>query len=103
MADLTATVKIGAAGTGTITLQTRSMRSWKISQISVELAAAPSGATADIRKNGYLVTPVIATGDTAAGDPPVDLRPEDSLTINWYNCTNGQVAKATVFYEVVNA
>lgn len=100
MADLTATAKIGASGTGTITLQTRSMRSWSIQQVSIELAAAPSGATADIRKNGYLVTPVIPTGDTAAGDPPVELRPEDTLTINWYGCTNGQIGKATVFYEV---
>lgn len=100
MADLTATAKVGAAGTATITLQTRSMRTWSISQISIELAAAPTGATADIRKNGYLVTPIIPTADTAAGDPPVTLLPSDTLTINWYGCTNGQVAKATIFYEV---
>jgi hypothetical protein len=99
MADATYTGKVGAAGTATITVQTRSMRAWEISQISVELAAAPTGATADIRKNGYLVTPVIPTGDTAAGDPPVRILPTDSLTINWYGCTNGQIAKATVFYE----
>lgn len=100
MADATYTAKVGAAGTATITVQTRSVRSWVISQISVELSAAPTGATADIRKNGYLVTPVIPTGDTAAGDPPVVILPTDSLTINWYGCTNGQIAKATVFYEV---
>lgn len=100
MADLTATAKVGASGTGTVTVQTRSMRTWIVSQISIELAAAPSGATADIRKNGYLVTPIIPTADTAGGDPPVELRPEDTLTINWYGCTSGQIAKATVFYEV---
>jgi hypothetical protein len=99
MADATYTGKVGASGTATITVQTRSVRTWVVSQISVELTAAPSGATADIRKNGYLVTPVIPTGDTAAGDPPITVLPTDSLTINWYGCTNGQIAKATVFYE----
>lgn len=99
MATGTYSVKIGAGGTGTITIQTRSVRSWEVSQVSIELAAAPVGATCYLRKNGYPVTPLIATGDTAAGDPPVLIRPEDVLTIEWAGCTVNSVAKALVFYE----
>jgi hypothetical protein len=90
---------VAANGTATITIRTRSVRIWVISQITVELPLAPSGATCAIRKNGYLVTPVIATGDTAAGDPPVILRQEDTLTIEWAGCTPASVGKALLFYE----
>jgi hypothetical protein len=67
--------------------------------VSIELAAAPSGATADLRLNDRLVTLLIAPGDVAAGDPPVTLLPTDTLTVNWAGCTVGQTGKAMIFYE----
>lgn len=101
VATATLTGKVGAGGTATITVQTRAVRAWRISQVTIELPTAPSGATCALRKNGYLVTPMIATGDSAAGDPPVILRQEDTLTIEWAGCTPNTVGKALIFYEVL--
>jgi hypothetical protein len=92
-------VKIGAAGTGTINVRTNAAVSWVVAQVSIELPSAPSGATADIRKNDYLVTPMIPSGDVAAGDPRILLRQTDTLSINWAGCTPNTIGKALVLYE----
>jgi hypothetical protein len=101
VATATLTGVVGAGGTATITIQTRSVRSRRVTQVTIELPTAPSGATCALRKNGYLVTPLIATGDTAAGDPPVILRQEDNLTVEWTGCTPNTVGKTLIFYEVL--
>jgi hypothetical protein len=98
LATGTYSVRIGAGGTGTVTIRTGSRDTWIISQVSIELAAAPSGATADLRLNDRLVTLLIATGDVASGDPPVTLLPTDTLTVNWAGCTVGQIGKVLIFY-----
>jgi hypothetical protein len=99
----TYSAKIGAGGTGTATIQTGHARqTWDVQQVSVELPAAPIGATCVLRKNGYLVTPLIATGDVADGSPPVTLQPTDTLTVEWAGCTNGTVGKVLLVYEVLS-
>jgi hypothetical protein len=92
-------VRIGASGTGTVTIRTGSRETWIISQVSIELASAPSGATADLRFNDRLVTLLIAPGDAASGDPPVTLMPTDTLTVNWAGCTEGTIGQVLIFYE----
>lgn len=99
MGTATYSVKIGAGGTGTVTIRTGSREAWIISQVSIELASAPSGATADLRLNGNLVTLMVAQGDSAAGDPPVTLLETDTLTVNWTGCTVNTVGKVLIFYE----
>lgn len=99
-ADLVVSVTVGAGGTAQARIQTGSkFRTWTISQVSVELAAAPIGATCDVRKNGTLITPLIATGDAASGDPPVVLRPGDTLTVNWAGCTIGTRGSVYLIYD----
>lgn len=99
MGTRTYSVVIGAGGTGTVSIKTGTREAWIISQVSIELASAPSGATADMRLNGALVTLMVAQGDSAAGDPPVTLLESDTLTINWAGCTVGTVGKVLIFYE----
>jgi hypothetical protein len=99
MATATYSVKIGAGGTGTVTIRTNSRETWVVSQVSIEQATAPSGATADLRLNDRLVTLLIAPGDAATGDPPVTILPTDTMTVNWYDCTPNDVGKVLIFYE----
>lgn len=101
VATATYTGKVDANGDATITIRTLAVRSWRVSQVTIEMPTAPSGATCSLRKNGYLVTLMIAAGDSAAGDPPVIVRQEDSLTVEWENCTAGDIGKALIFYEVL--
>lgn len=93
-------VKIGAGGTGTVTVKTNSRETWIVKQVSIELASAPSGATADLRINSDLVSLLVAQGDAAAGDPPITLLPTDTLTVNWAGCTANTVGRVLVFYDV---
>ncbi len=106
MPDRTRTATVAGDGTAIIRVQPYGALPWSIMQVSTELASAPIGATCAIRKYtsgsavGFLVTPMVATGDVAAGDPPVQLLPEDTLTIEWAGCTPGSLAKALVTYDV---
>jgi hypothetical protein len=102
LATATYSAIVGAGGTATVTIETRTQETWVVAQISIELEGAPSGAIANLRKNGYLVTPMIPAGDVAAGEPYVRLLPTDRLTVEWENCTPGQVGRALVFYETAS-
>jgi hypothetical protein len=99
MGTRTYSAKIGAGGTGTVTIKTGSREVWIISQVSVELPSAPSGSTCEMRLNDRLVTLLIAAGDAATGDPPVTLLDTDTLVINWAGCTAGTVGQVLIFYE----
>jgi hypothetical protein len=91
---------VAANGTATATIVTGSRRRrWTVSQVSVEMSAAPIGATCALRLNGVLVTPLVPTGDAAGGDPPVTLEGTDVLTVAWAGCTPGQVGSVLALYD----
>lgn len=94
------TAAVAAGGTATATIRVQDgINTWTVNQVSIEMANAPVGATAELRYNGRLVTPMIPTGDVADGSPPVILRPADTLTVEWAGCTPGDVGAALVFYD----
>lgn len=98
--ELTFTPIVGADGTATVTIKVANgFDRWTVTQLSVELPDAPAGATCYARKNSYPISPLIPTGDTAAGDPPVILDPPDRLTIVWAGCTPGSAGKVLAFYD----
>ena len=102
MADQTFTATADAGGTAVVTVRPgQKLRTWVITQVSVEMSTAPIGTACVIRKNGALVTPVVATGDAATGDPPVVLYGSDVLTITWTGATPGDVGTVLVFYDEV--
>lgn len=93
-----------AAGATTLTVTIGPVapnRTWTVSQVSIELAAAPAGAACYLRKGTRLITPLIPTGDVAGGDPPVVLRGGESLTVNWTGVTAGQAGHVLAIYEEV--
>lgn len=92
---------IAADGTGRAEITPTSTWSWSVTQVSVELAAAPTGAAATIRVDGVFVTALIVTGDAAAGDPPVPLGVGETMTVEFTGCTPGQVATILVFYDEI--
>lgn len=98
--DQAYTATVLAGGTATVRIQTGNrFQRWTISQISVEMASAPIGATCDVRKNGVFITPLIATGDAASGDPPVTLWPGETITVNFAGCTPGDTGSVYVIYD----
>jgi hypothetical protein len=98
VADLTLTAKVAVDGTATARIRPPSQRPWIIAQVAIELQNAPSGATCALRKNGYPVSAMIPTMDTAAGEPYIRLLPTDELTVNWAGCTPNAIGKVQVFY-----
>ena len=99
MATATYSAKVGAGGTATVTIKTQAPKAWIVAQVSIELPTAPSGSTADLRKNGYMISPLIASSDVAAGEPYVLLLPSDELTVNWAGCTPNTIGKVLLFYD----
>lgn len=99
-ADKVYSVTVGAGGTATLAIQTGSnFQSWTVSQVSVEMATAPIGSTCSLRKNGVLISPLIPTGDAASGDPPIQLRPGETMTVVWTGCTPGSVGTVFLVYD----
>lgn len=101
MADQTYTAVTAASGKCTATVRTERRLTYLISQVSNEMLSAPVGCTCTLRKNGYLISVMIAAADTAAGDPPVLILPSDVLTVEWVGATPGALGKVMIFYEVV--
>jgi hypothetical protein len=101
MTDRTYTCVVTGAGVGTVTVDTDRRMTWSVQQVSSEMATAPGTAACVIRKNGYLVTQMIAQADVAGGDPPVELLPSDVMTVVWTGATPGDVGKVLVTYDEV--
>jgi hypothetical protein len=99
MGTATYSAKVAAGGTATITIQTRSRVPWVVGQIAIEMANTPSGATCALRKNGAIISPMIAPSDVAAGEPYILLNDTDTLTVEWAGCTPNAIGKATVLFE----
>lgn len=78
-------------------------RGWRVSQVSVEMPAAPAGARCDLRVNGFFITATRPRGGVSSGDPYVDLLIGDELSITWAAgvAAAGAVGKATVFFELM--
>jgi len=87
-----------ATGAATIEIRPRGSYTWEVHQVAVEMVNAPGSATCAIRINTWLVSPVVAAGDAAAGDPPIDVTPADLMTVEWSGGIAGRICKATVFY-----
>lgn len=91
---------VTAAGTATVSITTgTAFQTWRVDQVSVEMPAAPVGATCVLRKQGALITPLIPTGDAAAGDPPITLRPGQTLTVEFAGCTPADVGTVYLMYD----
>lgn len=100
MADETRTGVV-SSGALTITIRTTRQQRWRITQLTNEMTSPPAGAACNLRKNGYLVTPLLPNRDAATGDPPVELLPADVLTVEWTGVTNGTLGKVYYVYENV--
>lgn len=98
---------VDAAGTLTITIRPTAVIMWNISQVSIEMVAVdplapiPGGAACTLRRNGYLVTPLVPPADAAGGDPPILLTPSDVATVEWIGCTPGDIGRVLVIYTEI--
>jgi len=92
---------VDASGYATAVIRPRTGQTWTMQQVSVELLTAPpAGCTAALRKNGWLITPMVPAGDSAGGDPPIVLRGgPDAMTVSVYLATPGQTMRAFFIYD----
>lgn len=99
--DATYAGVVDAAGSLVVEWDSGGIVNWSVSQVTVEMPNAPVGATCELRKRGRLVSPMIATGDVAAGDPPVFLRPGEVMSVEWAGCTPQDTGRVFVIYYQV--
>lgn len=100
IAEQVLSVTVAADGTATATVSPDSrFQAWTVSQVSVEMPTAPIGATCVMRKDGTLITPIIPTGDAAAGEPSIPLRQGQQLTVTFAGCTPGDTGTVYVLYD----
>lgn len=74
----------------------------RATQVTAEMASG-AGAACSVRRNGSLVSPLVATGDAAGGDPPVWLWPGDQLSVLWTGAPAGAAGTMVVFYDLDGA
>ncbi len=92
---------VAADGTAVIRIRPGGLYPWNVTQVTAENKDAPAGATCSLRRNGFLVTPLVPNGDAGAGDPPVPIDPQDDLTVEWAGCTPGQLVRALIFFDQI--
>jgi hypothetical protein len=91
---------VAAAGTASVPIRVSDgINTWTVDQISTSMSSAPVGAVSTVLFNGAQVTAMIATGDVAAGDPAITLRPADTLTVAWSGCTPGDIGTVLIFFD----
>jgi len=101
LADDQFSTTVRADGTATVRFTPTKNRPWQLRQVSTEMANAPSGATAELRKNGNLIT-VMLPSDVADSDPPVPVSPGERMEVNWFGGTPGAVANVYIIYMEVD-
>ncbi|TDC20624.1 hypothetical protein E1265_21375 [Streptomyces sp. 8K308] len=87
-----------AQGVARVDIQPPRMHVWTVSQVTVEMDSAPIGSACFLRMNGSLITPLVSTGDVAAGEPYLQLLATDTLSVEWRSVTPGSVGQVFVFY-----
>jgi hypothetical protein len=101
MADDQFSSTVRADGTATIRFTPTKNKPWALLQVSTEYRNAPSGCTAELRKNGNLVTVMLAS-DVADSDPPVPVSPGERMEVNWFGGTAGNVVNCYIIYAEVD-
>jgi hypothetical protein len=97
VADAQYSSSVASDGTATVTFTPTKNRPWQLLQVSIEMPNAPAGAIAELRKNGNLITVMLAT-DVADSDPPVPVAPGDRMAVNWTGGTAGGLVSVYVIY-----
>lgn len=89
-----------AAGEAVVTVRPRGSSGMLVRQVAVEVTGLTGGGKCAIRKNGWLVCPVVATGDASAGEPSIFIGATDVMTVEWTRLpAAGLECRATVFWE----
>jgi len=103
---VTDSVTVNGAGTAVVTIRPTAIVIWVVSQVSVEMftpgvptQSVPPGAQCVLRKNGYLLSPIVPNQDAAGGDPAIEVQPSDVLTVEWSGCRPGDLARVLAVYE----
>lgn len=74
-------------------------QTWTVQQVSTKAPTAQLGSTCDVKVNGAQITPLLAAGDVAAGEPYVELHPGERLTVEWAGLTNGTKCDVTFLFD----
>lgn len=98
-ARLTMSGVTDSAGVCTVEIRSAGQVAWEVSQITIDMPTAPSGCAASLRINDALVSPMIAAGDAAGGDPPLSVYPGDTVTVEWIGATPGDQGRVLVIYR----
>jgi len=94
---------VAANGIATVNIRPDRLQTWRVDQVSVQLASAPLGSTCTLTVNGSFVTLLVPNGDAAAGDPSITLQTGDVMTVQWTGCSPGTVGKVFILYALVES
>lgn len=104
--NFTDTASVGSNGRCTVTIRPTNSVVWTVSQVTIEMLpqpitdSIPSGLSCYLRKNGYMVTPMVPNADAAGGDPAIQLLPSDVLTVEWTGGKQGHLGRVMAIYTV---
>ena len=98
-ADLPQTGIVAANGTLKLVLKPQGRQTWTVSQVSNTMLNAPANATCFVKKNGVAISPLVPNSDAASGDPAIQVRYVENMSVEWANCTPGAIGQVLWIYD----
>ena len=90
---------VAAAGTARLSLRPTNRRTWTIKQVTANAPNVGAAATAKITVNGAVISGLVATNGTAAGEPYIPLLPGSTMNVDWSGATAGAGVEVTFVYD----
>jgi hypothetical protein len=92
-------VTVAATGRATATLTNYGPYTYSVQQVGIEMPNAGGSAIGVIRKGGAIITPFAPVLDAPAGEPFINLYPNESMTVEWSGATVGATGTATFIFD----
>ncbi len=98
-ADIELSGVVNASGNAILRITPRNGQNWIVQQVSINAPNVGGGASCAVYRQDTLITPLIAQGDAAAGEPFIPVRNGFNMSVRWTGGTPGAAVSAIFLYD----
>ena len=102
MADYETSATVPASGTVDLTFRSPNSRYLaRVTQVSAVGRNIGGAASGEILRDNRFICAFVPTGDSAAGEPPIDVWPGQEMQARWTGAAAGGTVEAMFIYDLI--